>query len=69
MTILGIGTEIVECVRIVKMLETHGEQFLDRVYTPNEVEYCLKTANANQYFATRWAANVTRWAAKVCAAS
>ena len=49
MTILGIGTEIVECVRIVKMLETHGEQFLDRVYTPNEVEYCIKTANANQY--------------------
>ena len=30
MTILGIGTEIVECVRIAKMLETHGEQFLER---------------------------------------
>lgn len=66
MTILGIGTEIVECVRIAKMLETHGEQFLDRVYTPNEVEYCLKAANANQYFATRWAAKEATMKAMRC---
>ena len=41
MAILGTGTEIVECVRISKMIEAHGEQFLERVYTPNEIEYCL----------------------------
>jgi holo-[acyl-carrier protein] synthase len=56
MAILGTGTEIVECVRIATMIETHGEQFLERVYTPNEIEYCLRTANANQHFAKRWAA-------------
>ena len=56
MAILGIGTEIIECVRISKMIETHGEQFLARVYTSNEIEYCLHTANANQHFAKRWAA-------------
>jgi len=66
MTILGIGTDIVECVRIVKMIETHGEQFLDRVYTPNEVEYCLKTANSNQYFSTRWAAKEATMKAMRC---
>ncbi len=56
MAILGIGTEIVECVRIAKMIETHGEQFLERVYTANEIEYCVRTPNTAQYFATRWAA-------------
>ncbi len=56
MAVVGIGTEIVECVRIAKMIETHGEQFLDRVYTAHEIEYCLSKANAARHFATRWAA-------------
>ena len=56
MAVLGIGTEIVECVRIAKMIETHGEQFLERVYTANEIEHCIQTADAPQHFATRWAA-------------
>ncbi|TWU44110.1 Holo-[acyl-carrier-protein] synthase [Novipirellula aureliae] len=56
MTILGIGTEIVECVRIAKMIERHGEQFLERVYTADEVEYCIQTVDSTQHFATRWAA-------------
>jgi holo-[acyl-carrier protein] synthase len=66
MTILGTGTEIVECVRIAKMIETHGEQFLERVYTPNEIEYCLRTANANQHFAKRWAAKEAAMKAMRC---
>ncbi|MGI9472068.1 MAG: holo-ACP synthase [Rubripirellula sp.] len=66
MAILGIGTEIVECVRISKMIEAHGEQFLERVYTPNEIEYCLRTANANQHFATRWAAKEAAMKAMRC---
>ncbi len=66
MAILGIGTEIVECVRISKMIETHGEQFLERVYTPNEIEYCLRTANANQHFARRWAAKEAAMKAMKC---
>ncbi len=66
MTILGTGTEIVECVRIAKMIETHGEQFLERVYTANEIEYCLRTANANQHFAKRWAAKEAAMKAMRC---
>ena len=66
MAILGTGTEIVECVRIAKMIETHGEQFLERVYTPNEIEYCLRTANANQHFAKRWAAKEATMKAMRC---
>ena len=66
MAIIGIGTEIVECVRIATMIETHGEQFLERVYTPNEIEYCLKTANTNQHFARRWAAKEAAMKAMKC---
>ena len=56
MPIVATGTEIVETVRIAKMLETHGEQFLERVYTPDEIEYCVQTADAPGHFAARWAA-------------
>lgn len=56
MSIFAVGTEIVETVRIAKMIETHGEQFLERVYTADEIEYCVQTADAPQHFATRWAA-------------
>ena len=66
MAILGVGTEIVECVRIAKMIETHGEQFLERVYTANEIEYCIRTANANQHFAKRWAAKESAMKAMRC---
>lgn len=66
MTILGTGTEIVECVRIANMIDAHGEQFLERVYTPNEIEYCLRTANANQRFAQRWAAKEAAMKAMRC---
>ena len=55
-SIFSVGTEIVETVRIAKMIETHGEQFLERVYTPDEIEYCVQSADAPQHFATRWAA-------------
>src|SRR5438093_939363 len=37
MQILGIGTDIIECPRIGKMIEQHGELFLRRVYTDLEV--------------------------------
>ncbi len=40
MEIVGIGTDIVECLRVGRMIEQHGEQFLLRVYTEREVRYC-----------------------------
>lgn len=56
MAVIGIGTEIVECVRIAKMIETHGEQFLSRVYSPDEIDFCAQKPNATQHFSTHWAA-------------
>ena len=42
MEILGIGTDIVECPRIGKMIEQHGELFLRRIYTEREIRYCQR---------------------------
>ncbi|MCA9072935.1 MAG: holo-ACP synthase [Planctomycetaceae bacterium] len=54
--IVGLGTDIVEIVRIGKMIERHGELFLTRVYTPEEIRYCQKRKECYQHFAGRWAA-------------
>ena len=56
MNIAGIGTDIVECLRIAQMIERHGELFLGRVYTPREIEYCSARKAATQHYAGRWAA-------------
>lgn len=54
--IQGLGTDIVEIVRIGEMIERHGELFLQRVYTDQEVAYCQKRTASYQHFAGRWAA-------------
>jgi holo-[acyl-carrier protein] synthase len=54
--VLGIGTDIVECLRIANMIEKHQEVFISRVYTPDEIEYCSGRKSATQHYAGRWAA-------------
>ncbi len=56
MNILGIGTDVVEVLRIAQMIERHGELFMGRVYTPLEIEYCNSRKAATQHFSGRWAA-------------
>jgi holo-[acyl-carrier protein] synthase len=56
MSIFGIGTDIVECLRIAQMIERHGELFITRVYTQHEIEYCQSRKQGTQHFAGRWAA-------------
>lgn len=73
MDIIGIGTDIVECVRIGKMIEQHGELFLSRVFTEREIRYCQSRKHATEHFAGRWAAKEailkaigTGWARGIC---
>ena len=54
--IVGLGTDIIEIVRIGRMVERHGEVFLNRVFTPDEIRYCQKRKESYQHFAGRWAA-------------
>jgi holo-[acyl-carrier protein] synthase len=56
MTVIGIGTDIIECLRIAKMIERHGELFLTRVYTASEIEYCTARKASTQHYAGRFAA-------------
>ncbi len=56
MNIAGIGTEIVECLRIRRMIEEHGELFLLRAYTAAEIRFCHSRRHATEHFASRWAA-------------
>ncbi len=56
MSILGIGTDITECLRIAQMIERHGELFVNRVYTPEETRYCQNRKQSTQHFTGRWAA-------------
>src|SRR5437773_6914529 len=55
MEIVGIGTEIVECLRIRRMIEEHGEQFLLRIFTEKEIRSCQSRRHATEQFAARWA--------------
>jgi holo-[acyl-carrier protein] synthase len=72
MQIIGIGTDIIECDRIGRMLTQHGERFTSQVFTEEEFRYCAGRKIAEQHFAGRWAAKEavlkalgTGWAAKI----
>ena len=54
--LIGLGTDITECLRIARMIERHGELFINRVYTPEEIKYCQSRKQATQHFTGRWAA-------------
>ncbi|MCB9933054.1 MAG: holo-ACP synthase [Planctomycetes bacterium] len=56
MAILGIGTDIVEVARIEKLLQDKRKEFLARVFTPTEIEYCRGKARPEIHFAARFAA-------------
>lgn len=56
MEIVGLGTDIVECARIGKMIERHGEFFLERAYTSREISECQSHHGLVARFAERWAA-------------
>lgn len=56
MQVAGIGTDIVECLRIAQMIEKHGDLFLRRVYTDSEIAYCQSRKASTEHYAGRWAA-------------
>jgi holo-[acyl-carrier protein] synthase len=54
--VLGVGIDIIEIERIIKSVERYGDRFLDKVYTTNELEYCLSKFNKYQHLAARFSA-------------
>lgn len=47
--------DIAEVARVREAIERHGERFLQRVFTPVEVEYCQRHKNSYERFAARFA--------------
>jgi holo-[acyl-carrier protein] synthase len=54
--ILGIGSDIVDVRRIEKVIERHGERFLDRVYTATERAKADARVKRTETYAKRFAA-------------
>jgi holo-[acyl-carrier protein] synthase len=54
--ILGIGSDITDARRIAKVIDRHGERFLDRVFTPIERARADKRRNRVETYAKRFAA-------------
>jgi len=52
----GVGVDIVDIERIRNSVGHFGEDFLERVFTPAEVEYCMKRKDPHPSLAARFAA-------------
>ena len=51
------GIDIIEVARVQEAIESLGEKFLRKIYTPYEIEYCNSKGNMRyQHFAARFAA-------------
>ena len=54
--IVGMGTDLAEIGRVARSIERFGDRFLERVYTPGEIAYCLTKKGFAESFAARFAA-------------
>ncbi len=54
--IVGTGVDIAEVPRIERAIGRFGRRFLQRVFTPLEIEYCERHKNRFERYAARFAA-------------
>jgi len=54
--ILGIGSDITDVRRIAKVLERHGDRFIERIFTATERERAERRRNRIETYAKRFAA-------------
>jgi len=54
--IYGTGIDIVEVQRMAHIIARWGDRFLNRVFSPGEIEYCRKCALPAMHYAARFAA-------------
>ena len=56
MNVIAHGIDMVECDRLAESIRKHGEAFLQRVFTPAELEYCRGRKREIEHLAGRFAA-------------
>jgi holo-[acyl-carrier protein] synthase len=54
--IIGIGNDLIDITRVEKVLERHGERFVNRVFTPVEIRKSERRRMRSASYAKRFAA-------------
>lgn len=54
--ILGVGHDLVHVPRLRRILDSRGQRFLDRCFSPEEQAYCFRFRDPAPHFAVRFAA-------------
>ena len=54
--VIGTGTDLTEIARVARSITRFGERFLRRVYTAEEIAYCMRKKSFAESFAARFAA-------------
>jgi holo-[acyl-carrier protein] synthase len=56
MSVVAHGVDLVDCLRLREAIDRHGQKFLERVFTPAELAYCLGRKRETEHLAGRFAA-------------
>ena len=59
--IIGIGSDLIDITRVAKVIERHGDRFLDRIFTDTERAKAARRANSEKMVIATYA---KRFAAK-----
>lgn len=54
--IVGLGVDMEEITRVGEAIRRHGRLFLERVFTPGEIEYCERHRDRAERYTGRFAA-------------
>ncbi len=52
----GIGVDLVRIARVRQLIDRWDQRFLSRVFTPEELSYCLQRKRPEEHLAARFAA-------------
>jgi holo-[acyl-carrier protein] synthase len=55
MAVVSHGIDLVDCGRLAAAIDRHGQRFLRRVFTPDELAYCLGRKREVEHLAGRFA--------------
>src|ERR1700681_4620740 len=55
-TIIGLGFDATDIDRVTDIIERHGDRFLRRIFTDDEIAYCTRRRVPAIHFAGRFAA-------------
>lgn len=56
MNVIAHGVDMVSCQRLRDAIDRHGDRFLNRIFTPTELKYCLGKKREIEHLSGRFAA-------------